>query len=428
MWLKFNVADDTHESNYFTVQNDNEAVNNKTVTHVGADEKRPYQVMVAVWSSTPYYYVFHSSDCTIEARRADGNPVNLKSLVREGYLYGGYYKNYQDLAASDDVFNASFQAVYDTNKVSTVSSAKPYDGSALSVNDSRFWKKDNAYKSTDSADPGTALHPQGSAVYFLKEVPDYYLPNRVAYSVDNDNGKQIVQIYLLTAVDDNLYSDIGFFNGDYHVSKMSLSNTFTVTSKVDGEYQSFIISADQLNDEIKRGYIAMTPVTSIPDFTIEANKEFDITPTWTTLDGVEVVNEKLNYIINETNTVISWDGYVRTQLYVNVAGCTNLQDGWDGAEAETWGWFFGGSLTESVAVQFTQVSGSIYGCTIPEGAAGLNLVRCNPNASGTIWDRKWDQTGNITLPDNQTLDYIAKFSANTEAEWVLPDWQTYRGN
>ena len=273
--------------------------------------------MVAVWSTTPYYYVFHSSNCEIEARPlVAGEKVDLTKLVKPGYLYGGYYKNYQNLDDTE-VFNASFKAVYDANKTATVSSAVPYNGSALKVGDARFWTKANAYKQSEGADPGSALHPHGSEVYFLKEVPNDYLPSRlvtIRYTGEHDGADQgngpFSDLFLLTAVDDTLYSDVGFLYGtakdpDKFESYTSFSNAFNVVYKDEkGDLQQKSYNATALNSKLKRGYVAGYRV-DVSSVTGENNAAF-ILPAWTTLDGCTISQNQVKFYVNNDNQVV-WD-------------------------------------------------------------------------------------------------------------------------
>ncbi|MBQ1692095.1 MAG: hypothetical protein II017_04740, partial [Erysipelotrichaceae bacterium] len=102
-----------------------QAVNPKTsqwqsVTQVYADETKPYGDLYAVWQG--FYYVFHSSDGTMEAIPMDYNTTrdddgkvtaqttkqaNLVAKAEEkGTLYGGYFQDYggaQDILVDDSL-------------------------------------------------------------------------------------------------------------------------------------------------------------------------------------------------------------------------------------------------------------------------------------------------------------------------------------
>ena len=201
------------------------------------------------WASC--FYVYHSSDCTIEKisfadTRVQGtydkensqyvyifNIVNeTKSLDDAKFLYGGYYKAYSGAVNSDDEIK-NLEYTRDTEGVETsyddtdthtgglwasdekentsgeIENAKPYTYANIqniedpTSKDKVSWDWDNAY----TTDPGTAMHPQADTVYYLKEVPEWYLTNYV-YAIFDLKSTVVETLYNMTAMDDNNYNGV----------------------------------------------------------------------------------------------------------------------------------------------------------------------------------------------------------------------------
>ena len=425
VWLQFHAADGDHEANYFTVERNTEepAINGRVVTHIAADEKPTKHIMVAVWSDTQYFYVFHSATRKMEAHPLTGEKVDLQSMVTPGYLYGGYYKEYAGMSKEDTaVFNATFSAVYDTNKQNVMTSVETYTGNSIKTEDGdRFWNKAKAFNVDNGDDPGNLLNPKGSEVYFLKEVPDSFLPNRIMWTIDNNNGKQIIEIYLLTVTDDNNYKDSGFFKDGTFNSRYTLSNTFTVTSKINGEYESVTVTPHDINTNLSRGYIAMKPVTTISGYTI-ADGSFTIVPAWKTLDGVEVQNTKMIYTIGESKTKMTWkDPYV----YINYQ---NQADYWTIANAVIRGCFAKDGGSEWVVFkQFGQ--GTVMRAEMPEGYSRMVLTRGPADVGINQWGNYWNRTNDYYLQSGK--NYLMSFDAYDDgpsynSQWIDGNWGTWQ--
>ena len=276
-----------------------------TVTLPGADEDEIIEeeqevdcnVLYAIWAPE-YFYVFHSSTGDLEAVRMPVNETgtfDLTSKVPEGYLYGGYYYSYlanQNFATEDNKTDAK---AADTLKVNITTDT--YNGSALKKDNARYWTKAHAFTKTVSEDMGggigTAMTPKAEFVYYLKEVPNTYLASRISYVYDWADDYKLVNLYLLTAVDDNYYSKVQFeVVVDNNPYAAKLVNSFAITQR--NSNQQFVNRATDFNG-VTRGYVGYADVTS----DLLKVGSFTMKPQWVTLDGVTVDGTARTFVITE---------------------------------------------------------------------------------------------------------------------------------
>ena len=172
------------ENNQFTTSD------GTVVTQVAADEKYPYHDLYAVWKRTDVFYVFHSSDCSVETYYVDdykdGN-FNIASKVKSGHLYAGYYNDYEGKGNYNDDGKAPTSGMtnYTLANVSSITWSNP-----CTVN-------------------GTAFKPVGGITYYLKELPKEYLQTS-QYEVVHIGTDLVHREYLVAGIDDNNYEQIGF--------------------------------------------------------------------------------------------------------------------------------------------------------------------------------------------------------------------------
>ena len=134
------------------------------------------------------FYVYHSSDNTVEEfTRRDDRTFNIVSLVKEGYFYAGYYSDY----AGKGSYAGDGVEVIDGTEIA-------YNGTNAS------WSIDNAYREN-----GTVMYPQDETTYYLKEIPkDKFLRH---YRLWGSTGGIVGSIFIISAVDDGNYNDVGYF-------------------------------------------------------------------------------------------------------------------------------------------------------------------------------------------------------------------------
>ena len=269
----------------------------KETTQVAADEHTPYDDMYAVWEKE-YFYVFHSSTGDLEAVAMPNNEsgiFDLTSKVPEGQLYGGYYYSYLANEGFATEANKASAKADPTLKVNITSDV--YDGSSLKKDNARYWTKAHAFTSTATEDMGggigTAMKPKAEFVYYLKEVPKAYLASRISYVYDWADDYKLVNLYLLTAVDDNYYSKVQFeVVVDNNPYAAKLVNSFAITQR--NSNQQYVNRATDFAD-VTRGYVGYADVTS----DLLKVGTFTMKPQWVTLDGVTVDGTARTFVITE---------------------------------------------------------------------------------------------------------------------------------
>ena len=327
----------------------------KTVTQVAADEAQPYHTLYAVWAND--FYIFHSSDAKIEAItmdeiKSDGT-IDLTEYVREGYLYGGYYLDKADESAEtktvypgyngvtiENVNAAKTEALWvtktaDTKREAEVKgdeSVKTYSGAALYTDGNakatyekedgtwvlkfpKLWEADKAGTTN-----GTTLVPENAKVYYLKEVPEAYLTNKVVYVQNHSAGGNdaLTGLFMLSVVDDTTYAAFGF-----RYKKITTANAGDGPVAF-GESITSITAAGQLANKfrytsydwgkdvdvlctdftgVKNGFLSINAIYD-PLTNFEKNSVYVVVPTWKTYDGVLVGNDTKLLKVEETK--VSW--------------------------------------------------------------------------------------------------------------------------
>ena len=281
------------------------------------------------WNWAASFYVYHSSDNTIEKisfsdPRVKGTytdgvytyEYNIVEDVKDGFLYGGYYGDYG--GKSEGLTAAKVAGLtYTDGVVTDAAGCKAYDaasfyavkGSTLATS-VKFWVRGNAAKtlradeSLAAAGKGTELAPKAGDVYFLKEVPEAFLHNRIQYIYDWSKDFEIEQLFSMTAVDDALYTTVGFdmvvivedVNGDTKVAKLCGSYTF---NQHNDPKQTEVIKATSFAG-VPNGYVGVYDDGAVKFIPIDTSTQFVVTPCWTTLDGVKVLGTPQGYKFNTT--------------------------------------------------------------------------------------------------------------------------------
>ena len=257
-----------------------------------------------------HFYVYHSSNCQVEKiyltdSRVDQSTgkFNLYAEKASGTLYGGYFCDYGGKSLSAPlVFNSSNIAT-DTGATNYVP-ANMADFYVPNTN-VKFWNRADAAKVLRGGTGvalgiGTDVVPQADDWFFLKEVPADYLKTKIYYVYDSTTGQptsgEIEELYFLTAIDDNCYTNLGF-----HIIQTDktakLSARFTFSPKTGGTSET--IQATSF-DSVVRGYVGSFRDNVNPVVAIQVNNQFSSTPFWTTLDGIKVMGTTSTYKFNST--------------------------------------------------------------------------------------------------------------------------------
>lgn len=276
LWLRYNDDGTFDEMN-------GTAVKTKGVTMVAADEKMPYDAIYAVWEYKGFFYVYHSSDKTVDKIDIAAMPTatyNLQTAVKGDNLYGGYFKAYFNV--TDEQAKAAAEAKTPVDGAPVYTGAALYekltvDGKTKTV---RYWTKTGdkgAYE-----DDGRILTPVKDTVYYLREISKDFLGLRVQVVYDWGSNRQIDDLYLITTVDNNIYSEAGFkITTD---RKAALYASLSIQSRNSDEVTK--ITASDIN--AIGGYVGVWNGVADLVTNADANSQFTVEPYWITMDGVRV--------------------------------------------------------------------------------------------------------------------------------------------
>ncbi len=251
------------------------------------------------------FYVYHSSDQSVQSiKMLDiDETFDITSVVKEGYLYGGYYSSYGGVGS------------YTGGPTATV------DGTAYTGAQQEFWDADAVYKTK-----GTSMKPENGVTYYLKEVPKTYLNTRHIETY-NRYTLQLRTMVLTTVVDDVNYQTVGFrFNEtDYNktVSVQSLYDSLTFElAEREAEPTTQTFKAKDLSDNEAGKIAAYTYFNYKDEANIDENDQIIYTSIlginrirayWVTPDGVTVVGgyqRMLNIKDKDGDGAIRVDGTV----------------------------------------------------------------------------------------------------------------------
>ena len=261
------------------------------------------------------FYVYHSSDNTVDiVPMPESGTFDLTAKVKDGYLYGGYYANYQKKGSTytgGPALDGSGAAV----NGGVAPGGKAYTGGAL------WWAKGKAFQEAPLASgeggKGTEMTPAIGATYYLKEVPSVFLKPMLYVIYDAHNEYTVVHNYLLTDVDDNNYNDIGLYATNITTGdKIRVTTAYTITDSFNGK--SDTIKAATFG--ARSGYVAVwKPELAVSDFVY--------TPYFKTPDGVIVEGSSTRTVTIGTGkvTIVQIDGVNRVD-FINGSGFTLRDD------------------------------------------------------------------------------------------------------
>ena len=258
-------------------------------------------------TESQYFYVYHSSDNTIEKISVDDDRVtssynaaakaytyefNIVNETKADHLYGGYYSAYKGAVMTNtDIINAVYNSpdeknyTYSTKNESQrtrnwkkdTSGCKPYDGSLAGL-----WTKKTAL--TEHA--GISMQPEVNGVYYLKEVPDQYFRPALYYVYDkNSENQNLKKLHLMVPTDDNLYQLVCGRPITLSENKR-LYGTFKAVNDT-GETESFKVA--DVNTNLTRGFLTVWDGAGFIEET-KKNQTYEWIPNFVTLDGVEVTS------------------------------------------------------------------------------------------------------------------------------------------
>ena len=259
---------------------------------VGIDNEDPDDnTLYAVWQRQ-HFYVFHSYTGELEAIElpTDGSTVDLTKKLSDHTLYGGYFKSYLNDPAFATEDNKADAVAAEGGKI--VITSNTYDGSASYLRNDQnkiclFWSKAQAYY-----EDGSKLDPVAETVYYLREVPDYFLGFRLQYVYDWYYGNRIDNLFLMTSLDNNVYQEAGFAvaitsPGDKQAKFYASYKIAIDDPNSNKEAYSVTINAETINHHAGGIVGVWDGVTELVK-NVDAGSKFSVLPYWITLDGIRV--------------------------------------------------------------------------------------------------------------------------------------------
>ena len=246
------------------------------------------------------FYVYHTSDCTIQkVTLIDTDYFNIMSLVKDGYTYGGYFKQYLSIGTTAQAI-LNGEDVEFTDNIVTDEGGSPYIGDFTQTTDEQ--PDIISYLSEPYTVDGTHMFPKNGEMYFLKEDISGYLQNYDHY--EHNSSKIITLLTHMTAVSGTLYKRAWITmqedNNEPTDLNLHIAKTLTIapmTLKAGTVFRSKGIQSD-------RGFLAYIVLlnTSQSIQLINAGHSYTITPKVETPDGITVVGKTRILTVNELTT------------------------------------------------------------------------------------------------------------------------------
>lgn len=234
-----------------------------------------------------YFYVYHSSNNTLERYAMAENGVKVTSFnifgrTAEGTLYGGYYKDYTGKSVDFDAAALDYSgSAYPKDE-----GGKAYTYAYIKEQNRGAWKEADAYTVS-----GKAMVPEQNNVYYLKEVPTAYILPYTHYTY-NKADKLLRNMWYLTAIDDLNYQAAGFFVETFDANGKktgTIVDTLKVTNTSGGATVTLSPSSLFGNKGgagmgVQAGYLSYWDAKAL----IKENATSVFTPFWHTPDGIYV--------------------------------------------------------------------------------------------------------------------------------------------
>lgn len=229
---------------------------------VQVDLQASYSSQHVWFAYSQYFTVVHSSDSISQTFPvpAAGDTFDLTGVVKEGYLYGGYQL---DDPSSDF-----------------------------------------------GTESGLTLTPEAGDVYYLKEVDDAYLQPKIYYVYSTYYGNALRRLYLVTALDDMNYQQVGFIvnSTDNREQAVNDTNVYETVTEVRAEGQQRILPLSHFFGETPAtGYLNIQQYLDYEDDNM-ANQTFTMQPYFVTMDSVKVTGVTVRTVDTGNGTYIPTGG------------------------------------------------------------------------------------------------------------------------
>ena len=234
------------------------------------------------------FYVYHTSDCTIEKITVADNVTDfdIMSLVKSGYTYGGYFGSYGQSGETAAAILNGDDVEFVDGFVTDISGTS-YIGDYVSTSTTEVI----GYFSEPYLESGTSMNPKDEEMYFLNEDGTCWLENnRIHLYVKATSA--ITDFYMFSDLPSLNYNSIKFVlinENDSTRSEVNMNVAKTVT--INGTKYTVRKLFGGFGVAVNRGYLAYVNVMPY----LQENTSYIVYPIATTPDGVEVEGVKYRY-------------------------------------------------------------------------------------------------------------------------------------
>ena len=240
-----------------------------------------------------YFYVYHSSDCSVERiyltdARVKNEKFNMANETKGASLYGGYYKAYGK--AGENVTLEALEALTfakDTAGVATVYDGTHTGGLWAATEGGEAYEGDKTSWTSPETENGLAMTPHKNDIFFLKEVPAAkFLQPYLHYTYYLDT-KEIPNAWLISDTDDLNYTSTGFVIISTDRAALFV-DSLTVTTTSGGSAIKLTPKRVFGKKGVTQGYLTYRPVIDTFANRQELNDNDTVLQYWVTCDGVRV--------------------------------------------------------------------------------------------------------------------------------------------
>lgn len=158
---------------------------------------------------------------------------------------------------------------------------------------------------------GLGFDPAADETYYVKEVPESYLQPKIYYVYSTYYGNALRRLYLVTALDDKNYQQVGFIvnSTDNREQAVNDTNVYETVTEVraEGQQSRTLGLSYFFNNTLETGYLN---IQQYLDYSVDdmAGKTFTMQPYFVTMDGVKVTGVTLRTVDTGNGTYIPTGG------------------------------------------------------------------------------------------------------------------------
>lgn len=261
-------------------------------------------------------YVFDYA--TVNGEKWMGNGDPSRALTYEGLHFVFYYKyNRFDVWYQSQNRTTTYDMVDSFSVTNRVHNGYLYGG---------LYTDQTFTKPLDEEICGLGFAPQAGRTYYVKEVSEAYLQPKIYYVYDKHDNNKVKQIYLVTAIDDMNYRQVGFDVNTYEHKQEAVSGATVYENITIQHYNNqWVIDPtlaevktlqDFFGNTLTNGYLNVQKYSDYKGNPTNLKQNYTMLPYFVTLDGVKVTGVKnREVLLGNGNYTGTSDG-----LHVNDTG------------------------------------------------------------------------------------------------------------